>query len=232
MPEECLALFGGTPVRTRPWAPWPVADGATLDRLAGVIASGRWTLTNPSPPVPTLEREVGRRLAERYGHAHCVPVSSGSAALRMSLLAVGVRPLDRVLVPALTWAAVASAVINVGAMPVPVDVSADNLCLDPAAARAAIAATCPRAMVVVHQNCAIASVEELARIAEASSVSVIEDCSQAHGARIGVRPIGTFGVAATFSFQQNKLLTCGEGGAVATSDDELYRRLQQFHAVG
>jgi L-glutamine:scyllo-inosose aminotransferase/L-glutamine:2-deoxy-scyllo-inosose/3-amino-2,3-dideoxy-scyllo-inosose aminotransferase len=117
-------------------------------------------------------------------------------------------------------------------MPVPVDVCADSLCVDPTAAGAAIATTCPRAMVVVHQNCAIAAVEELVRIADASSVQVIEDCSQAHGARIGERPVGTFGVAATFSFQQNKLLTCGEGGAVATSDDAVYRCLQQYHAVG
>jgi L-glutamine:scyllo-inosose aminotransferase/L-glutamine:2-deoxy-scyllo-inosose/3-amino-2,3-dideoxy-scyllo-inosose aminotransferase len=90
----------------------------------------------------------------------------------------------------------------------------------------------PTALIVVHQNCAVADIDVLVDLARSHSVPVVEDCSQAHGASICRQPVGTFGDVGVFSFQQNKMMTCGEGGAAITSDDELYRRMQQFRAVG
>ncbi len=229
-----LALLGGDPVRTEPWPSWPETDERTERRLRGVLSAGRWSVTNPTPRGPTLESEFAGRFADLYRTAHCVPVASGSAALRLALLGLGVRPLDRVAVPGLTWAAVASAVAGAGAVPVPVDVAADSLCMSvPALERVlATAPVRPVAVVVVHQNCAVADIEGLVAVARRYGLSVVEDCSQAHGASVRGRPVGGFADAGIFSFQQNKMLTCGEGGAVITPDDGVRARLEQFRSVG
>lgn len=229
-----LALLGGDPVRSKPWPAWPQVDAATSAGLTAVLSSGRWSVTNPTPAGPTREYEFACRFAALYQVPYCVPVSSGSAALRLALLAVGVRPLDHVVVPGLTWAAVGSAVVNVGAVPVPVDVERDSLCLSPAAVDRLLSGSRPPpvAVVAVHQNCAVVNMAALSEVAGRHGVPVIEDCSQAHGATIDGRPVGGFGAAGIFSFQQNKMLTCGEGGAVVTTDPERNALLQQYRSVG
>lgn len=232
MSTTALAKLGGPPVRRRPWPAWPEFDERTTAAVTDALASGRWTVTNPTPPCPTYERRFAESFAEMYGTRSCVPLSSGTAALRASLVALGVRPLDTVIVPALTWAAVGAAVVNVGAIPVPVDVERGSLCMSPTALADALrdAVVQPRAIVVVHQNCAVARVREILDVA--ASIPVVEDCSQAHGARLDGRMVGTVGRLGVFSLQQNKLLTCGEGGAVITDDEELARRVEQFRSVG
>jgi dTDP-4-amino-4,6-dideoxygalactose transaminase len=229
-----LALLGGEPVRRAPWPRWPEADDATAAALARVVSAGRWTVTNPTPAGRTREYEFARRFAGLYQVPYCVPVSSGSAALRLALLAAGVRPLDRVVVPGLTWAAVASAVVNAGAVPQPADVERESLCLSPAALDRVLGRSSvrPAAVVAVHQNCAVADLPALLEVTGRYGVPLIEDCSQAHGASLDGRPVGGFARAGIFSFQQNKMLTCGEGGAIITSDDRLYAALQQLRSVG
>lgn len=229
-----LALLGGAPVRTRAWPAWPCVDGGTASTLTAVLSSGRWSVTNPSPRGPTREHEFARRFAALYELPYCVPVSSGSAALKVALLAVGVLPLDKVAIPGLTWAAVGGAVANVGAIPVPVDVERESLCLSAAALKSMLARSRvrPAAVVVVHQNCAVADMAALSEVATRYGLPLVEDCSQAHGATVNGRPVGGTGAAGIFSLQQNKMLTCGEGGAVVTADPVVYALLQQFRSVG
>lgn len=232
MSSDKLAILGGRPIRRQPWPTWPESGQSTVRRLADVLSSGRWTVSNPIPPLPVLEQEAGRSVARLYGSDACVLVPSGTAALRLGLLALGVRPLDRVLVPTLTWAAVGAAVVNAGAVPVAVDVEPNSLCMSPEAAARAVAEVGATAIILVHQNCAVADVDAFTRLAATEGIALLEDCSQAHGARIAGRAVGTFGHAGAMSFQQNKLITCGEGGAVVTSDSNVANNLEQLHAMG
>jgi len=224
-----LALHGGTPVRDpgRPWPRWPQPAPAAEANLLKVLHGGRWTLTGPISGTPLFEREFARRFADYVGTRHCVPVDHGSSALVVALEALGLAPGDRVLVPALTWTASATAAFRAGLVPVLVDVDEVTGCMSPADVDASVGA---RAAVVVHWACAMADVPGIQAVADPLGMAVVEDCAQAHGARWQGRPAGSIGRLGCFSMQQGKVLTSGEGGAVVTDDDELAVLLQELRA--
>jgi dTDP-4-amino-4,6-dideoxygalactose transaminase len=226
-----LAMLGGTPVRTGGWPAWPPDDSAARAALCAAFASGRWTITSPGRGEPAWEPRLGSAFAAFCGTTFGVPTTSGSSALTVSLAAAGVRAGDEVIVPVITWVACAASDLALGAVPVPVEVDPDDLCMSPASAQAAIS---PRtsAILVVHQNCSVADVTALSKVATDAGLALIEDCSHAHGARSGGRRVGTFGAVGAFSLQQNKLLACGEGGIAVTADPDTYRRLQQLRCNG
>jgi L-glutamine:scyllo-inosose aminotransferase/L-glutamine:2-deoxy-scyllo-inosose/3-amino-2,3-dideoxy-scyllo-inosose aminotransferase len=151
--------------------------------------------------------------------------------LTISLEALEVGFGDEVLVPGVTWVACASSVAGIGGIPILVDVEPDTLCMSVDAARRAISSR-TKAILLVHTYCTIADLDAFGALSEETGVPIIEDCSQAHGARWNGRPVGTFGKIGVFSMQDTKVLTCGEGGATITSDIELYDRLQQLRADG
>jgi dTDP-4-amino-4,6-dideoxygalactose transaminase len=228
---ERLALLGGTPVRARNWPKWPIPADGTSELLREVLGSGRWAIS--SPYLGT--RSMGRRFAEAYaaqmGVRWCVPTSSGTASLTVALESLGVGPGDEVLVPGLTWVACASSVANINATPVLVDVDPETLCLSAEAVEAAIT---PRtaAIMAVHLYSAVADLDRLREIAARHGLALIEDCAQAHGAEWRGKRVGSIGRIGTFSMQHSKVLTSGEGGAVITSDLELFQRAQQLAADG
>ncbi|WP_405540358.1 DegT/DnrJ/EryC1/StrS family aminotransferase [Streptomyces sp. NBC_00075] len=227
-----LAVVGGAPVRgDRPWPRWPRAAAGAAHILGEVLESGRWSIASPYDGRQTYEQRFAARFAEYVGVRRCIPTASGTAALMTALEACGIGAGDEVIVPAVSWIASASTVLGVNAVPVFVDVDPDTLCLDPAAAEAAITGA-TRAIVVVHLYSAVADVEALRAIANRHGVALIEDCAQAHGARFQDRHVGGFGAAGTFSMHHTKLLTSGEGGAVVTSDDALARRVEHLRADG
>jgi dTDP-4-amino-4,6-dideoxygalactose transaminase len=129
----------------------------------------------------------------------------------------------------MTWVAPATAVLRAGALPVLADVDSQTGCITPEALRAALSPR-TRAVIVVHLGCTVADIEGIVAVANAVGVHVIEDCAQAHGAEWRGRRVGCFGAAGAFSFQNGKVLAAGEGGAVITSDEKLYSRLQQLRA--
>ena len=231
MSVDALAVHGGTPVRTRPWPTWPKATPTALANLRDVLESSRWTLSGPFTGRVCYERRFARAFAEYHGVPFCTPTSSGTGALTIALQAVGVGRGDEVLVPGLTWVACASSVANIGAIPVLVDCDARTLAMSPVrAAEACTARTA--AILIVHPFCSLADLDAFVRLAEERGVPLIEDCSQAHGARWRGRPVGTVGAVGCFSMQQSKLLTSGEGGAAITSDADLADRLEQLRCDG
>ena len=226
-----LAVEGGAAVRRAPWPAWPRVTEASEAMLLAALRSGRWAISG----VYTGEKPYERRFAEAYARFHgvpyCVPTCNGSSALVIALSALDVGPGDEVLVPGLTWSGCAAAVLRVGATPILVDVEQETLCMSPAAAEAAITDR-TAALMLVHLYQSVADVDGLLDVCERFAIPLVEDCAQAHGARLRGRRVGTFGKVAAFSFQQSKLLTSGEGGAVVTSDARLYDRLQQLRADG
>jgi dTDP-4-amino-4,6-dideoxygalactose transaminase len=184
-----------------------------------------------SAGAPSEEKRFGDAFAAYHGVPYGVPVSNGSAALTVALEAVGVGHGDEVLVPGLVWVACASAVARVGGIPILVDVEEHTFCMSPAAAEAAITAR-TRAILLVHLYSSIADLDAFAALATGHDLALLEDCAQAHGAMWRDRHVGTFGAAGSFSFQNSKLLTAGEGGIVITSNPALYEAAQQLRSDG
>jgi dTDP-4-amino-4,6-dideoxygalactose transaminase len=173
-----------------------------------VLESGQLTM---GPKVVEFEE----LLASLAGTEHAVAVSSGTAALHVAVLALGIGPGDEVLVPAYTFPATGNVVALVGAKPVLVDVDPVTMNIDPAdAARRVTPRT--KATLAVHLFGRPARLEELP-----ADVPIIEDAAGALGARRGDRACGSLGRLACFSFHPRKIVTTGEGGALTTDDDEL-----------
>jgi dTDP-4-amino-4,6-dideoxygalactose transaminase len=225
-----LALHGGSPIRRdHPWPSWPQYDEATEHELLAALHSRRWAISWPSDGSWARERRFAAEFARYNGVPYAVSVDHGSSALLVALEALDAGPGDEVIVPAMTWVAPASVVLRVGALPVLADVDPRTGCLTPEAIRAALSRR-TKAVIAVHLAASVADLDGLLTVTGEAGLPLIEDCAQAHGARWRGRAVGTFGVIGTFSFQNGKVLTGGEGGALITSDERLYRRAQQLRA--
>jgi len=173
------------------------------------------------PYVDRLEASI----AALAGTPHAVAVSNGTVALHLALMARGIGPGAEVIVPDLTFAATAAAVVHAGATPVLVDVQRETWCLDPELVERAITPR-TRAIIAVHLFGHPAEMNALASIARRRGLFLIEDAAEAHGARFDGRPVGGIGDVGCFSFYGNKLVTTGEGGALTTHDPEYAARLR------
>jgi len=183
-----------------------------VEAVLDVLRSGRLAMG-------ALTAEFERTFAEHLGVEHAVAVSSCTAALHLAYLAAGVGPGDEVIVPALTFAATAAAVVYCGATPVFADiVGPHRLDLDPASVERAITPR-TKAVCVVHFAGYPAQVAALRALCDAHDLALIEDVAHAPQAYVDGRAVGSFGLAGAFSFFSNKVLACGEGGLVATNDD-------------
>jgi dTDP-4-amino-4,6-dideoxygalactose transaminase len=170
--------------------------------------------------------------AEMTGTAHAVMVSSATAALHLTFLALGVGPGDEVIVPSLTFVATANAVAYTGALPVFADiVSPDLPVIDPDHVRSL---TGPRtaAVCAVHYAGYLAPMDALAELAADRGLALVEDAAHAPGAGTPGRIAGSLGAAGCFSFFSNKNLVTGEGGMITTSDGDLARRARLLRAHG
>jgi dTDP-4-amino-4,6-dideoxygalactose transaminase len=194
---------------------------AIAAKLAQVAASGRWIL---GPEVEEFELELALYLGVR----HCVGVGNGTDALTIALRATGVEPGDEVVVPSFTFYATAESVVNAGATPVFCDVDPETYCVTAETVERAVTER-TRAIVPVHLFGNVAPVEELHRF----GLPVVEDSAQAAGARLDGARAGSLGTAATFSFFPSKNLPClGDGGAIATNDDEIADRARRLRFHG
>ncbi len=175
-------------------------------------------------------REYERAFAERFGFSHSQAVSSGSAAVRVALEAAGVGPGDEVVTQSHTFVATVEAILQLGAVPVIVDID-ETLNMDPRALEEAITER-TTAVIPVHMMGEMCDMDPIVRIAEQSGLLIVEDCAQALGATYKGAWSGTFGVSAAFSTDAGKTLNTGEGGMVATMSEEIYCRARAFHDHG
>lgn len=162
---------------------------------------------------------------------HAVACANGTVAIHLLLVAMGIGPGDEVIVPSLTYVASANGVTYTGARPVLVDSELTHWNLDPAAVERAITPR-TKAIMAVHLYGHPAEMTALLAIGQRHGVAVIEDAAEAHGAEVNGRRVGGLGLAATFSFFGNKIITTGEGGMVTTNDDELAARLRLLRGQG
>lgn len=165
------------------------------------------------------------------GTHHAVAVGSGTAALHVGLLALGIGPGDEVIVPSFTFAATANAVRLCGATPVFVDVDLATYCMAPAAVEAAVTLR-TAAVMPVHLYGHPADLTSLQSIAQRHGFVVVEDAAQAHGATWDGRPVGSWGAFAAFSFYPTKNMTTGEGGMITTNDASLAEKARWVRNQG
>lgn len=226
-----LALKGGKPVIDRPLgSPWPIFDEREEKALLDVLRSGNWWRGGASPEeskVSQFEDKFARYCQAKYG----VAVTNGTQALECALKAAGVEAGDEVIVPALTFVATATSAALVNAIPIIVDVDPQTYNISPEAIEAAINDK-TRAIIPVHNGGFPCDMDRIMEIAEKHDLVVIEDCAHAHGSEYKGRRCGSLGHMSAFSFQQGKVMTCGEGGIVLTSDEELAERAYSFMHIG
>ncbi|MDR1730793.1 MAG: DegT/DnrJ/EryC1/StrS family aminotransferase [Synergistaceae bacterium] len=175
-------------------------------------------------------REMEEAIRKRSGAAYALLLADGTAALTTALAALGVGSGDEVIMPTFTFVASFESIIAAGATPILVDVD-DTLCLSPDAVKKAIT---PRTKVVmpVHMCGAAADVDPLREICKSRGLFLVEDACQAFGASYKGKFVGSLGDAGCYSFDFNKMVTCGEGGAVVTNDEKLYKRADMYHDHG
>jgi perosamine synthetase len=202
---------------------WPDVGAEELAAIETVLASGQLTM---GPTVAAFEEE----LARACGVPHAVAVSSGTAALHLLVLALGIGPGDEVLVPAYTFPATANVVALAGATPVLVDVDPRTMNLDVERAAAAVTGR-TRAVLAVHLFGRPLPWEEL-EAALPERILLLEDAAGALGARRRGRPCGSLGVAGCLSFHPRKIVTTGEGGAVTTADEAVADEIRRLRHHG
>ncbi len=179
------------------------------------------------PEVELFEKKIKEYLGVKY----CITCNSGTSALHMVMLALGIGPGDQVIIPSFTFIATANAPLFVGATPVFADIEEGTFGLDPEDVRRRITDRTKVILPIYYAGCPCL-VERLRDLAKYYKVLLVEDAAEAFGASIEGKKVGTFGDAAILSFCHNKVITTGEGGAVVTGNPDLYERCLRIRNHG
>ena len=209
------------------FAPWPCFTDEEINAVAAVLRSGRvnyWT------------GEEGRRFEEEFanwaGTRHAIALANGTVAIDLALHALDIGDGDEVVVTPRSFVASSSCVVNAGATPVFADVDRDSGNLS-AATIEPVLTDRTKAILIVHLGGYPADMDRIMALADRHGLKVIEDCAQAHGARIAGRPVGSIGHIGAWSFCQDKNITTGgEGGMVTVNDDALWRKMWSYKDHG
>lgn len=204
---------------------WPISGARERELLDEVLASDRWGGFHPI--VERFEREFAAFQHCRFGLA----AMNGTVTLEMALEALGVGEGDEVIVPAISFISTATAVSRVRAIPVFVDIEAETFNIDPRRVREAIGPK-TRAIMPVHFGGPMADMDALTEIAAAHGIAIVEDAAHAHGSEWNGRRAGGFGSFGSFSFQNGKVMTAGEGGILVANDEALIDRAREVANTG
>ena len=230
-----LAAKGDGPVRDKPlrgdfWGPlhYDSAEKAQVDEVVDTGVPFRFSGRGGVSPVKvaTFEKEFAEKIGARFALA----VSSGTAALECAIAALQIGPGDEVIMPAWTWHSNCTAVVRAGALPVFAEID-ESFNLDPSDIEARITPQ-TKAIMAVHLQGNPANLDPILGVARKHNVRVIEDCSQSVGASYKGRRLGSMGDIGTYSHQESKTITSGEGGTLVSSNPELFERAVRFHDVG
>jgi len=168
--------------------------------------------------------------AQRTGAKYALAVSSGTAALKVALAALGIGPGDEVITQGFTFVATWETILDSGATPVFVEID-DTLCMDPEDLKKKITPR-TKAIIPVHMLGGMADISPIMTVAGEAGIPVIEDTAQACGGTLNGKALGTFGTFGTFSFDSVKTITTGEGGMVITDDEAFYFNASEYHDHG
>lgn len=224
--KQNLAINGGPKTIDKNFA-WPIYDETDVNVVAEIIRSGKWGNPDCGDAVEAFEKEFASFCGTKYALT-CV---NGSVALRLALIACGVKPGDEVIVPPYTFIATASIVLEANCVPVFVDIDPDTYNLNPAEIEKAITNR-TKAIIPVHFAGQACDMDAIMAIAKKHHLRVIEDACHGHGAEYKGKKLGSIGDAGCFSFQSSKNLTSGEGGMVITNDEKLFDMMNSLRNCG
>jgi dTDP-4-amino-4,6-dideoxygalactose transaminase len=200
---------------------WPQSDERELELLRVVLDSPQWGGFHPF--IQQFEQSFSA-----YQHArHGIGAFNGTVTLEAALEVLGIGSGDEVIVPAISFVSTATAVSRAGALPVFADIEPWSFNMDPLRAEEAITPR-TKAMIVVHFGGPLARIDEFSAICARHGLLLIEDAAHAHGSEWLGRRAGNFGSFGSFSFQNGKVLSSGEGGMLVTNDDSLAERVRSF----
>jgi dTDP-4-amino-4,6-dideoxygalactose transaminase len=204
---------------------WPIAGERERALIDEVLASDRWGGYHP------IVSEFEQRFAAFQHCAFGLAAMNGTVTLEMALEALGIGPGDEVIVPAISFISSATAVSRVGATPVFVDIEPDTFNIDPERVQEAIGPA-TKAIMPVHFGGPMADMDRLMKIADEAGVAIVEDAAHAHGSEWNGRRAGSFGALSSFSFQNGKVMTAGEGGILLSNDENLIDRAREILDIG
>jgi dTDP-4-amino-4,6-dideoxygalactose transaminase len=224
--KEELAIRGGAKTIDKHFN-WPVFDDTDVNAVLEVVKTGAWGNPDCAGLVESFENEFAKYCGSEFALS-CV---NGSVALRLALIACGVRPGDEVIVPPYTFIATASIVLEANCVPVFVDIDPETYNIDPNEIEKAITPN-TKAIIPVHFAGQACDMDAIMNVALKHQLKVIEDATHAHGGEYKGKKLGSIGDAGCFSFQSSKNLTSGEGGMVITDDEQLYDMMNSLRNVG
>jgi dTDP-4-amino-4,6-dideoxygalactose transaminase len=222
-----LAIKGGKALLTgHSKAPWPIVDKKDVDRVAAVAKSGGWW-RHSGHEVETFEKAYAKFHKAKYALA----VNNGTVSIETSLKAMGLEPGDEVIVPAVTFIASASGVLMARGVPIFADINPDTYQIDPKSIEQQISPR-TKGIVVVHYGGYPADMDAINKIARKHKLFVFEDCAHAQGSEWRGKGVGAVGDMGSFSFQQSKALTSGEGGIIITDNQKYWEVAYAYHTIG
>lgn len=221
-----LAKDGGKPVKQKPFPNWPIYDEREITNVTETIKSQNWWRVTG-----TKVKEFEAAFAKFQGCFYCLGVTNGTSAIELALNVLGIGEGDEVIVPGMTFISTGLAVLNCNAVPVLVDIDKDTLCMLPEAFEAAINEK-TKAVIPVHMAGHGCQMDKISEIAKKHGIKVIEDAAHGHGGEYKHKRLGSYGDFGIFSFQNGKLMTSGEGGALLTNSKEYYEKAYVIQDVG
>lgn len=204
---------------------WPQADEREAELLRMVLESPQWGGFHP------FVEEFEKSFAAYQHSAYGISAFNGTVTLELALTVLQIGPNDEVIIPAISFVSTATAVSRVGAAPVFVDIERESFNIDPERVREAITPN-TKAIIAVHFGGAMCDVAALGQICREHDLYLLEDAAHAQGAEWKGKRAGSFGVAGSFSFQNGKVLSAGEGGMLVTSDADFDEKARSIANCG
>jgi dTDP-4-amino-4,6-dideoxygalactose transaminase len=224
--KDQLAVNGGPKTIEHPFR-WPIFDESDVEAVTSVARSGFWG----NPDCGGLVAKFEQEWAQYCGANYALTCVNGSVALRIALIACGVRPGDEVIVPPYTFIATASTILECNCVPVFVDIDEKTYNLNPDEVEKALTPR-TKAIIPVHFAGKACDMDAIASLASKHQLLIIEDAAHAHGAEYKGKKLGSIGDVGCFSFQSSKNLTSGEGGIIITDNRQLYEAMNSLRNVG
>jgi dTDP-4-amino-4,6-dideoxygalactose transaminase len=210
---------------------WPIYNENEIEILSDVIKSGKWWGGFPGDHQGENVWAFQKEFAEFQEAKYCIAVCNGTVAIESALMALDVGLGDEVIVSDYTFVASASAIIATNAVPIFCDVNPETLVMDVDKMEQLITKR-TKAIIPVHLGGNPVEMDKLITLAHRNDLSIVEDCSHAHGSRYKGKRLGNWGDAGTFSFQASKVLTAGEGGAITCNSNELADKIYSYIDCG
>lgn len=210
-----LAIHGGKPIRKKAFLPWPHAGVVEKRYLKEVVESNGWGIFRGDK----IER-FGQQFAAYHKAEYGIPCSNGTAALQVQLLALGIGRGDEVITSIFTCASTVAGIMSVGAVPIFVDIREKDYCMNHTLIEQRITRK-TKAIMAVHLYGALCDLDALRRLCRRHKLFLVEDAAQVPGSFWRNKGVGTIGISGSFSFQESKVMSSGEGGIIITNDREL-----------